>query len=387
MIAALQRLRVERSRSRDYNNNNNGSSNNNSESSNNNDNEQHMSQTGIPTAMSNASGALPVGSMSSQQESDDNQNESSRNNSVDEDDVDNENQSSLLTQQEEMEHYNMIVENYRRQSIVLLILALFLAKLWIEAIVSQDEGLILFCMIMTLYGAKAWQRRREAEREMVRQGGNEDGIRNLSLTYYSFQTQLAHALAESQRMHAMAQANGGMPDNSSSAEIGVSDSIRSKWKQTVYGFDKGTSDDDGKSCLVSIKSNDVNHSEDEIKQDKKTGVINKIRSKFKKGKNKSYKSVSESDNIENEDSNEFVDLEENGPVYSQDQHLSNQHPGLFSSLPENEDEVACSICLCEYENGDKLITLPCNHVYHADCIKSWTDKSTRCPLCNLDLNE
>mmetsp|Transcript_13955 Transcript_13955/g.30522 ORF Transcript_13955/g.30522 Transcript_13955/m.30522 type:complete len:360 (-) Transcript_13955:118-1197(-) len=48
-------------------------------------------------------------------------------------------------------------------------------------------------------------------------------------------------------------------------------------------------------------------------------------------------------------------------------------------------EHQCSICLCEYEEDEKLVRLPCGHVFHADCIDSWTRNHTRCPLCNLDL--
>ena len=50
-----------------------------------------------------------------------------------------------------------------------------------------------------------------------------------------------------------------------------------------------------------------------------------------------------------------------------------------------EEEPTCSICLCEYEKGDMLVSLPCKHVFHEACITSWTDHNTRCPLCNADL--
>ena len=52
---------------------------------------------------------------------------------------------------------------------------------------------------------------------------------------------------------------------------------------------------------------------------------------------------------------------------------------------DDEEEPHCSICLSEYEEGDKLVSLPCKHVYHEDCVSSWTERNTRCPLCNLDL--
>lgn len=54
-------------------------------------------------------------------------------------------------------------------------------------------------------------------------------------------------------------------------------------------------------------------------------------------------------------------------------------------LDHSEDGPHCSICLGEYEEGEKLIKLPCSHIYHDDCLDSWTTNHTRCPLCNLDL--
>mmetsp|Transcript_11323 Transcript_11323/g.21594 ORF Transcript_11323/g.21594 Transcript_11323/m.21594 type:complete len:345 (+) Transcript_11323:126-1160(+) len=49
------------------------------------------------------------------------------------------------------------------------------------------------------------------------------------------------------------------------------------------------------------------------------------------------------------------------------------------------DGPHCSICLCEYEEGDQLTKLPCQHLYHQECIDSWTEHHTKCPLCNMDL--
>jgi len=51
-----------------------------------------------------------------------------------------------------------------------------------------------------------------------------------------------------------------------------------------------------------------------------------------------------------------------------------------------EDELAtCSICLCEYEDGERIVRLPCSHEYHDECVSSWTSNHVRCPLCNFDL--
>ena len=61
-----------------------------------------------------------------------------------------------------------------------------------------------------------------------------------------------------------------------------------------------------------------------------------------------------------------------------------------------EDEVdeemegeKCTICLCEYEDGDKLTKIPaCSHIFHYECISQWLSKSsTKCPLDGLSLVE
>jgi hypothetical protein len=52
---------------------------------------------------------------------------------------------------------------------------------------------------------------------------------------------------------------------------------------------------------------------------------------------------------------------------------------------DDEEEPSCSICLCEYETGETVTKLPCNHIYHESCLTSWTENHVRCPLCNFDL--
>jgi hypothetical protein len=66
-----------------------------------------------------------------------------------------------------------------------------------------------------------------------------------------------------------------------------------------------------------------------------------------------------------------------------------------ASLPESvfqggqevkEEDATCSVCLAEYEAGDKLCTLPlCGHVFHRDCIDEWLVSHQTCPLCRVCL--
>lgn len=48
----------------------------------------------------------------------------------------------------------------------------------------------------------------------------------------------------------------------------------------------------------------------------------------------------------------------------------------------------CTICLDDYDIGDKLRCLPCGHAFHANCIAKWLiERSATCPLCKIDLYE
>lgn len=52
---------------------------------------------------------------------------------------------------------------------------------------------------------------------------------------------------------------------------------------------------------------------------------------------------------------------------------------------EGENDHTCAICLCEFEEGDELRTLPeCAHSFHAPCIDMWFYSHTSCPICRAD---
>lgn len=50
----------------------------------------------------------------------------------------------------------------------------------------------------------------------------------------------------------------------------------------------------------------------------------------------------------------------------------------------NETSVggsACTICIRDYEIGDTLSVLPCNHRFCPECIERWLQLSPLCPVC------
>ena len=69
-------------------------------------------------------------------------------------------------------------------------------------------------------------------------------------------------------------------------------------------------------------------------------------------------------------------------------------PNILNSLPETEvndaskldsDNKECIICLEEFHDKEKIICLPCIHVFHSECIKSWFNNHNHCPKCKYEL--
>ena len=45
----------------------------------------------------------------------------------------------------------------------------------------------------------------------------------------------------------------------------------------------------------------------------------------------------------------------------------------------------CSICLEKYKLNDKIISLPCSHSFHKDCLNLWLKKNNTCPQCRENI--
>ncbi len=266
-----------------------------------------------------------------------------------------------------------------------VIIVMLLFRLWVEALISGDLGLLFISLICTSYfwRWKQWrslqeqrladrvenllrltvvmdgeeeregtgaeessghdeesggaaqgqgqrqQRRMERNRRLRMELSRQDHV---DFDMLSFQAQLALALMESQRI--MQNGNYGRDgDDDENRMRGVSDDKKERWESFEY-----TKEDEFYQTIESIKK-----------------------------KNTSF-----------------------GYSSSHSNYTSGKSSGGAYGISDDGDEYeapTCCICLCEYEKGDKLTSLQCGHTYHSDCIDSWCSNHVRCPLCNFDLDQ
>ena len=134
-----------------------------------------------------------------------------------------------------------------------------------------------------------------------------------------------------------------------------------------------------------------------VKQQWDTFTFNSRASLAKKenfGTSKSLFTIDDDDDDDDEDYDDKLkikivdddkDDEDDTPSY-QHEHQQQQQQQQQTDTDTDIHHPECSICLGEYEKGDKLISLnPCHHIFHDECITSWTNHNIRCPLCNVDL--
>lgn len=291
------------------------------------------------TIATTSNGSLPRRASSSEQRrssrraSTSRRSSSSRNNNTNINNNTNTNTITLAELEEERELAR------RRVSFCVLVAVFVLFRLWIEALTTGDFFLMMLCLFGTSWTARFIRHNREHEEaldERIRQyleqnqnnttfnegeDPNNPSIDRNDLRNLSFQAQLALALMESQRQ--MQMGGYGNPEGYN-GEDGVSEMAKSTWEE--FTWKEGMEESGGaikRSSLTNTSENPNNHN-------------------------------------------------------NKNNHLQN-HPLYQDEAPH------CSICLGEYEEGEKLIKLPCGHIFHTDCIGSWTSNHTRCPLCNLDL--
>ncbi|KAL7443328.1 hypothetical protein ACHAXM_008871 [Skeletonema potamos] len=67
------------------------------------------------------------------------------------------------------------------------------------------------------------------------------------------------------------------------------------------------------------------------------------------------------------------------------------------SKDDESEEILCGVCQCDIhdaegeeevnEEASVVVTLPCSHSFHWNCIREWLHDHSKCPMCRVDLNE
>ena len=54
-------------------------------------------------------------------------------------------------------------------------------------------------------------------------------------------------------------------------------------------------------------------------------------------------------------------------------------------IDSSETELQCTICLDNIKPDDFIVNLPCNHLYHKNCIRNWFINNNTCPVCRINI--
>jgi len=58
----------------------------------------------------------------------------------------------------------------------------------------------------------------------------------------------------------------------------------------------------------------------------------------------------------------------------------------WTAEPRDDGQTTCMVCLAEFTAGEEVRKLPCNHVFHCECIDEWLRRCTDCPICKANVD-
>ncbi|CAG9328676.1 unnamed protein product [Blepharisma stoltei] len=69
-----------------------------------------------------------------------------------------------------------------------------------------------------------------------------------------------------------------------------------------------------------------------------------------------------------------------------DENIQSLPTHIMQTLPQDPEAAKCMVCLCGYEIGEEVRTLPCFHMFHVRCVDEWLRRSALCPLCKTSID-
>lgn len=78
-------------------------------------------------------------------------------------------------------------------------------------------------------------------------------------------------------------------------------------------------------------------------------------------------------------------LENTGPPPAEKEKISSL-PTVNISQEQADCCMECPVCKEDFAVGEPVRQLPCNHLFHSDCIVPWLEMHDTCPVCRKSLN-
>eukprot|EP00879_Flechtneria_rotunda_P031730 GHRR01034684.1.p1 GENE.GHRR01034684.1~~GHRR01034684.1.p1 ORF type:complete len:249 (+),score=78.95 GHRR01034684.1:83-748(+) len=68
----------------------------------------------------------------------------------------------------------------------------------------------------------------------------------------------------------------------------------------------------------------------------------------------------------------------------QQQHAKHQQLQQ-QALAALDKSGLCAVCQCDFAPDETVKLLPCNHLYHQECVDHWLQLNKMCPICNKEV--
>lgn len=95
-------------------------------------------------------------------------------------------------------------------------------------------------------------------------------------------------------------------------------------------------------------------------------------------------------NLDNSDDYESLLELENVSIPIKEECLAEIPVETYSEIDQchkGDKNLQCAVCILDFEADDKCRHLPCDHLFHQDCIEKWFQEKAKCPVCKIDVNE
>ena len=60
---------------------------------------------------------------------------------------------------------------------------------------------------------------------------------------------------------------------------------------------------------------------------------------------------------------------------------------IKESLIIDDGGTGCSICISDLGVGEVIVSLPCKHSFHEECVVLWFKQHSTCPICRASIEQ